>query len=234
MGNLALATTSCIGMGVVEEELASAAAAAAGTAGGTKKKVVTVLKQDGTVLELAQEVRVSKLLKDYPGHFVCKSEELGSGGKARILGPNILLQRGEVYLVLSQNQASMRRCGSRRSKINPLVPPAESGPQSPDPPRVEASSDSPKRCQRIRLVMSKQQLAKMIAGGSMLISAAASSSCKAVSNPLSLSSRVSRAAGFSYSSMRLFNHPVATNKSCARPKRSWCPHLDSIVEVPSQ
>ncbi|BBN20388.1 hypothetical protein MPTK1_8g18700 [Marchantia polymorpha subsp. ruderalis] len=198
-------------------------------------KVVTVLKRDGTVLEFKKELSVSKLLKSFPGHFVCNSEELGSGAKARMLCPKARLALGKVYLLLPQQQKARRRSCSKINPVLALACPERLNSQQSSAAAAAASgyqrlgADDEPRSESIKLVMTKQQLAKMMADGSILMAAGNKEAAA------QLMSVRANSPELSYSSMRLFNHPVvqSTNKSGSF-RRNWSPALDSIIEVPSQ
>ncbi|KAG6542660.1 hypothetical protein Mapa_015894 [Marchantia paleacea] len=203
-------------------------------------KVVTVLKRDGTVMEFKREPSVSKLLKDFPCHFVCNSEELGSGAKARMLSPNTRLKRGKVYLLLPQQQKARRKSCNKINPVVALASPDRLNSQQSSAAAAAASEDQKigatavPRSESIKLVMTKQQLAKMIADGSILM-AAANKTAAAQNLSAQLMSVRASGPGLSYSSMRLFNHPVqSSNNNIGSFRRNWSPVLDSIIEVPNQ
>ncbi|KAG6556505.1 hypothetical protein Mapa_001831 [Marchantia paleacea] len=161
------------------------------------KQVVTVLQADGRVLEFPRPIRVSDLLYDHPNHFVCHSSALVLMQQGKMLPHNTLLNRGHVYFLLPLPSAS------------PAV--VESAPL--------LLSEGIKPAKTMKFVISKQQLAKILAEGNI----------KVVTKDPEPASHKQVIYSQRSSHIRVLHHPAPT---LVKRPGTWTPGLDSISEVP--
>lgn len=176
------------------------------------KHVVTVLQSDGRVLEFSRSLRVADLLYDHPKHFVCHSSALVLLQQGKMLPANSLLMRGEVYFLLPLPKSKSENQAPPKGAEN--VAPVPSS-QQQLLPREDA-----KPAGTMKFLITKQQLAKILAEGSIKVEpkAAELTSLLPESNALARSS-----------TMRVLHRPSPT---LVKRSVTWSPGLESISEVP--
>lgn len=174
------------------------------------KQVVTVLQSDGRVLEFSCSLRVADLLYDHPKHFVCHSSALLLLQQGKMLPQNAQLMRGEVYF---------------------LLPVPKSNPESQSPPMSAENAVSVTSTQQLpqeeakaagtmKFLITKQQLAKILAEGSIKVEPKA---------PELVSLLPESHAPARSNTMRVLHRPSPT---LVKRSVTWSPGLESISEVP--
>lgn len=173
------------------------------------KQVVTVLESDGRVLEFPRSLRVADLLYDHPKHFVCHSSALVLLQQGKMLPPNAILMRGEVYflLPLPKSKADDNQSARGVESGSPL--------SSAQQPREESRTGG-----TMKFLITKQQLAKILAEGSIKVETRAPE----LSSSLPQSNVPTRSLP-----ARVLHRPSPT--LVKRPV-TWSPGLESISEVP--
>ncbi|CAM6095931.1 unnamed protein product [Calypogeia fissa] len=172
------------------------------------KQVVTVLQSDGRVLEFSRSLRVADLLCDHPKHFVCHSSALVLLQQGKMLPPDAMLMRGEAYFLLPTPKS---KCESKFS--SPMQNDAQLT-------QSEQPREEPKAGGTMKFLITKQQLARILAEGSIKVETKA---------PELVSSIPESNVPSRPSSLRVLHRPSPT---LVKRSVTWSPGLESISEVP--
>jgi hypothetical protein len=174
------------------------------------KHVVTVLQNDGKVLEFSRSLRVADLLHDHPKHFVCHSSALVLLQQGKMLPRDAVLMRGEVYFLLPLPKSKRN---NQPSTIPETGAPLTSGHQRQ--PGEETKSGG-----TMKFLITKQQLAKILAEGSVKVEPRAPEMRSSLPQSNELKNTTS---------VRVLHCPSPT---LMKRSVTWSPGLESISEVP--
>lgn len=185
---------------------------------GSKTPVVTILMRDGHVLELPKRLKCADLLASYPDHAVCHASALVMRHKGQRLAADAYLEQGRLYFLLPKPAGRRVRQKQESASVAP----------APDSVASSASSST------LKLVISKQHLAQIIAEAKAGAAEAPGAVASAKSTPPASAPHPRRPGGSDGGEKARPPRPAGATGMPVKRARSrchWSAPLDTIAEA---